>query len=37
MKTLSRECQEFCAGGRYRHQMTNRSPKMTANWVFASD
>jgi len=32
-----REYQEFCAGGRYRHQMTNRSPKMTANWVFASD
>lgn len=31
------ECQEFCAGGRCRHQMTNRSPKMTANWVFASD
>jgi hypothetical protein len=20
----------------YRHQMTNRSPKITANWVFAS-
>jgi len=20
----------------YRHQMTNLSPKMTANWVFAS-
>lgn len=24
-------------GGRYRHQMTNRSLKMTANYVFTSD
>lgn len=31
-----RDCQEFRARGRYRHQMTNRSPKITANWVFAS-
>ncbi len=30
------DCQEFCARGRSRHQMTNRSPKITANWVFAS-
>ena len=30
------DCQEFRARGRYRHQMTNRSPKITANWVFAS-
>lgn len=32
-----RECQAFCAKGRYRHRMTNRAPKTTANWVFASD
>ncbi len=30
-----RECQEFCAVGRF-HQLKNRSPKMTANCVFAS-
>ncbi|WP_234844569.1 urate hydroxylase PuuD, partial [Sinorhizobium meliloti] len=30
-----RDCQEFCAVGRF-HQLKNRSPKMTANCVFAS-
>ncbi len=29
------DCQEFCAVGRF-HQLKNRSPKMTANCVFAS-
>ena len=29
------DCQEFCAGGRF-PQLKNRSPKMTANCVFAS-
>ncbi|RVL65817.1 hypothetical protein CN141_01775, partial [Sinorhizobium meliloti] len=32
---LVRDCQEFCAVGRF-HQLKNRSPKMTANCVFAS-
>ena len=27
----------FVRGAGYRHQMTNRSPKITANWVFAWD
>jgi len=27
---------EILCARRYRHQMTNRSPKITANWVFAS-
>ncbi|MER8460380.1 hypothetical protein NKH24_30700, partial [Mesorhizobium sp. M1300] len=26
-------CQEFCARGRFRHWLTNLSPKTTANWV----
>ncbi|WP_210214689.1 transposase, partial [Sinorhizobium medicae] len=30
-----RDCQEFCAVGRF-HQLKNRSPKRTANCVFAS-
>jgi len=36
LSPIYRDCREFCARGRYRHQMTNRSPKITANWVFAS-
>lgn len=31
----NRDCQEFCAGGQF-PQLKNRSPKMTANCVFAS-
>ncbi|WP_234851086.1 transposase, partial [Sinorhizobium meliloti] len=34
-KKRPRDCQEFCAVGRF-HQLKNRSPKMTANCVFAS-
>ncbi|MER9772950.1 three-Cys-motif partner protein TcmP, partial [Mesorhizobium sp. M0220] len=30
-------CQEFCARGRFRHWLTNLSPKTTANWVLASN
>ena len=35
--TPSRDCQEFCARGRFRHWLTNLSPKTTANWVLASN
>ena len=34
---LSRDCQEFCARGRFRHLLTNLSPKTMANWVLASN
>jgi len=33
----TRDCQIFCARSRFRHQITNLSPKITANWVFASN
>ena len=29
-----RGCQEFCARGRFRHWLTNLSPKTTANWAW---
>ncbi|MGZ2444073.1 hypothetical protein ACVJMZ_006568 [Sinorhizobium medicae] len=35
LQRSSGDCQEFCAVGRF-HQLKNRSPKMTANCVFAS-
>jgi len=35
-KTLTGTVSNFVRGAGYRHQMTNLSPKITANWVFAS-
>ena len=31
------DCRIFCARGRFRHWLTNLSPKTTANWVLASN
>ena len=31
------DCQDFCARGRFRHWLTNLSPKTRANWVLASN
>ena len=34
---VPRDCPKFCARGLFHYQTTNLSPKMTANWVFASN
>ena len=37
MKKDLGDCPKFCARGLFHYQTTNLSPKMTANWVFASN